>query len=160
MHAIHLLIHKYIMKKINFPFSIIIMQMLWLHLCYSSDISGIPKLKVQLTNSIEDTTRIRILNTILKTYYNDNQLDSCQKYAVKSIYQKRGDKAELGYLYTRIGISQRYTGNFGDAIESHIQALEIGKKIKDTLTIKEALLALAFTFSRVEKWEKALDYAQ
>ena len=57
-----------------------------------------------------------------------------------------------------IGINQRYTGNYGDAIESQMQALKIGREIKDTVTIKEALLALGFTYLKVEKWPEALDY--
>ena len=87
---------------------------------------------------------------------NDSAL---QQYQIaKSIYEETGNKKELGYLLTLIGISQRYIGNYGDAIETQIQALKVGREAKDSLTIKESLLALAFTFARVEKWEEAIDY--
>jgi tetratricopeptide (TPR) repeat protein len=91
--------------------------------------------------------------------YQSETKQALEHYLIaKSIYEETGNQKKLGYLMSLIGINQRYTGNYGDAIESQMQALKIGREIKDTLTINEALLALGFTYLKVEKWPEALDY--
>jgi signal transduction histidine kinase/Tfp pilus assembly protein PilF len=119
------------------------------------------KSALEIMRKTGDKNGIASLHQSLGWIYTSQQKnDSAQQHFLiaKSIYQETNNKKELGYLLTLIGISQRYMGNYGDAIETQIQALNVGREIRDALTIKEALLALAFTFARVEKWEEAIDY--
>ncbi len=63
---------------------ILSMQLAFAVNCYSADTRKIVKLKTQIVKTKDDTTQVKILNEIAESYYYNDQLDSCMKYATQS----------------------------------------------------------------------------
>jgi len=59
-----------------------------------------------------------------------------------------------------IGISLRYKGNFGDAMENIMESLRISRQACDSATMVEALLAMGFVYLFVEKYDDAIKAQQ
>lgn len=83
--------------------------------------------------------------------------ESLQNYQKSMrLYEELDSIPMVGLLNLYSGIVQRYMGNYGDALESQIRALEIGKQVDESNIIIESLLAMGFTYMFVEKWDEAL----
>ena len=135
------------MKKINFTiFLVLLVQMAFAPMCHSAGTHEIFKLKIQVTTIQEDTARIRILNNIAETYYYNEQLDSCMKYATQSwklaykLLQTENVKTNRSYhqrCKVLLAFSTRLTGlaleseNTSAGLDSMKSALDIMAKTGD-----------------------------
>jgi signal transduction histidine kinase/Tfp pilus assembly protein PilF len=72
------------------------------------------------------------------------------------LYRETGNVNKLAPELTDLAISQRYLGNYGDALENLIESLKISRQTNDSTTMVETLLAMGFVYLLVEKWDDAL----
>jgi tetratricopeptide (TPR) repeat protein len=71
-------------------------------------------------------------------------------------YKAVDDKSGLGRAYNWRAINLRQMGNNGDALENNLQALAIGKQIKDSSILTDAFLAMGFIYMKAKLWNDAL----
>ena len=72
-----------------------------------------------------------------------------------SLYEKTGNKNDLALSLFHLGITKRYMGYQGDALENGMQALKIAREIGDTLLIKDVLLANGFNYIETGNFSEA-----
>ena len=84
------------------------------------------------------------------------------QYNDKSIELLReiGDSAMLAESLTNQGITQRSMRNFGDAMESLMEARRINQDLNDSTAMIENLLAIGFLYMQLERWDDALEMQQ
>jgi two-component system, NtrC family, sensor kinase len=73
-----------------------------------------------------------------------------------NIYRELNDVFFTGLVTYNIGLVQRYMGNYGDALESHVKTLQIGKQINNNELITQALLGNGFDYMLVKNFPEAL----
>jgi two-component system, NtrC family, sensor kinase len=76
------------------------------------------------------------------------------------LYKELKDTFFTGWIIYNIGLSQRYMGNYGDALESHVKTLQIGKQINNNELITQALLGNGFDYMLVKNYPEALKNQQ
>lgn len=103
-----------------------------------------------------------IYQTIANLSNNMNLFEKAMEYDRRSleIYRETGELNKQAVQLLSIGITHRYTGNYGDALEYAVKALKISRQINDSANMIEVLLAMGFTYMFVEKWEDALKVQQ
>ena len=72
-----------------------------------------------------------------------------------SFFEKTGNKKDLAHSWYQLGITKRYMGNHGDALENSMQALKIAREIRDTLFITDVLLANGFNYLETGNFSEA-----
>jgi two-component system NtrC family sensor kinase len=72
-----------------------------------------------------------------------------------SFYEKTGNKNDIALSLFYLGITKRYMGYYGDALENSMQALKIAREIRDTLLIKDVLLANGFNYLQTGDFSEA-----
>lgn len=86
---------------------------------------------------------------------------SLQAHSISvSLYREVGDRKGLAMALTSLGITQRYMGNYGEAMESMVESLKINRELNDSAAMAETLLAMGFVYLYVEQWENALQVQQ
>ena len=95
----------------------------------------------------EDSSGIADCHLSIAEIYSDrtDYNRALQHYrAALDLYRQAGNYPDLGLTYFYIGLNQRYMGNLGDALESNLSSLQIGKEIGDTNLITTVLLSNGF----------------
>ena len=68
-----------------------------------------------------------------------------------------GNKTDEAMAWYNIGLIQRYIGNYGDALESNLVTLQIGREIKkDTTIIGYGLLGNGFDYMFAKDYDEAI----
>ncbi len=67
-----------------------------------------------------------------------------------------GNKTDEAMAWYNIGLIQRYMGNYGDALESNLVTLQIGREIKDTTIIGYGLLGNGFDYMFAKDYDEAI----
>lgn len=114
-----------------------------------------------LMETIGDTVGMASTHSSLGSIYSDRtdyRTALIHYYAALNFYLQSGDRYHAGMSYYYIGLNQRYMGIYGDAFESNLKSLEIGREIRDTQIITNALLSNGFLF--IEDSSDALKYQQ
>ena len=116
-------------------------------------------LKLVLQNEKEDSNRISLLADIGTAYvFEKPELGlSYTKQAVelarttKDLRREAGALNALGHLY-------RMTSNYEGGVKSHLNALHISEKLKDTVGIALAYFGIATNYEDQEDYKQALEY--
>ena len=98
---------------------------------------------------IGDSSGIATAHSSIATIYSDRADFSralAHYHSAINLYLQIGDRYNAGMTYYYIGLNQRYMGTYGDAFESNLECLQIGKEIGDTFMITKALLSNGFLF--------------
>jgi two-component system, NtrC family, sensor kinase len=114
---------------------------------------------LQLWQQTGDKRGIASTNTSIAEYYNstNNHINALKYYNQSfEIYKELGDVFNTGWILYNIGLIQRYMGNYGDALESHVKTLQIGKQINNNELITQALLGNGFDYMLVKNYPEAL----
>ncbi|RMA57299.1 tetratricopeptide repeat protein [Ulvibacter antarcticus] len=95
---------------------------------------------------------------IAEAYSMQHDHTQALQYLYKSLelYNETNNQELIAYTWFKMGLLERYMGNYGDALESNLKALQVARKIKDTATITDALLANGFNYMLVKKYPEAL----
>ena len=101
----------------------------------------------------EETAYRKELSTSL---YKTRDEDSLQ-ILLQQFVEKKDDVGEM-LCYKQIGLLQRESARFSDAISSHQQCLEIALKLNDTVEIVQAMNNLGTNFRRIGAHNEASQY--
>ncbi|MBK8504694.1 MAG: tetratricopeptide repeat protein [Saprospiraceae bacterium] len=120
-------------------------------LYYENDPTALDTLQAALTvwEEIGDSSGIATAHSSIATIYSDRADFSralAHYHSSLNLYLQIGDRYNAGMTYYYIGLNQRYMGTYGDAFESNLECLQIGKEIGDTFMITKALLSNGFLF--------------
>jgi two-component system, NtrC family, sensor kinase len=118
---------------------------------------------LQLWQQAGDEYGIASANASLAEYFNTkgDHVSSLKFYQTSLAgYQKLKDTFNTGLVTYNIGLIQRYMGNYGDALESHVKTLQIGKQINNNELITQALLGNGFDYMLVKNYPEALKNQQ
>jgi len=139
---------------------------------------GLLKAQEQLPDSLyralrsapQDTTKIKILNDISRTFMMTGNYDSSLLYSgralllaeklqtVKQPLVALACKKGIAYAYNNMGNVQTYKGEFATAMESHRSALAIRESINDTRGMAASHNNIANIFSDEGNYPKALKH--
>src|SRR5438067_2032009 len=103
-----------------------------------------------------DTDRFFILSGLVEPYKNVN-LDSGLYYAQQALLlSKKINEIDLGgEALDTYGYALFNAGNYPDALEAHLKALQQFQKKADTAGIAEANLHLGFVYRNMDEYRKA-----
>ncbi len=114
---------------------------------------------LQLWLQTGDKSGIASTNASMAEYANskNDHINALQYYNKSlNLYKELGDVFNTGLILYNIGLIQRYMGNYGDALESHVKTLQIGKQINNNELITQALLGNGFDYMLVKNYPEAL----
>jgi len=120
---------------------------------------SINEIKKNLANAKEDTTKI-FMSLQLCDYYLFSDLDSAHHFAQQALKLsgelefKRGVARSL----TRMGNVFKSTGNFSQALETHLDALKIYEKINDQIGVGASYNNMAEVLKEQHDYRHALNY--
>ena len=119
----------------------------------------LPKLRLELINAREDTSKCRILRSIALAYRHSN-FDSSIFYAdsVFRLANKIGNEKVKANALTFKGYTLLFSGRLPESLKSQYEALKISEKIKDTNNIALALNRIGNVYMELGDYNKAYEY--
>jgi len=130
-----------------------------LHLAFAQDQIKIDSLQIKLSNSKEDTTRIRILLELSKSY---SQINFPEAIAQAEKALKLSTKIENKLLEANsniaIGNNLLFLGNYNEAMNKYLLSLKIAQDNNFESEELISLTHLGIIQDRMQQFEKALDY--
>ena len=106
----------------------------------------------------DDTTRIMIMAGLVEPYKNID-LDSGVFYAQRALLlSKQINDPYTAYSLDNYGYALFDAGNYPDAIEAHLNALQQFQRSADTAGMSQAYLHLGFVYRNMDEYRKAIDY--
>ena len=115
---------------------------------------------IKLTGNKLEEGRIYESIGVIHDFNSEDELALETHLLSLAAYEEAGAKKETALQLTNVAVTHRNMGNFGDALEYLVKSLNLSKKINDSTSMVEALLAMGFTYMYVEKWEDALKVQQ
>jgi signal transduction histidine kinase len=119
----------------------------------------IDSLMTALKITVEDSSRIRILNALGTSLIRTAQYDQAFKYANEALAlaQKRNFKKGMAAAYNTIGSINSNQGNYSVAMENFQTSLTIRKEIKDTTGIAATYSEIGEVYSRTGNYPDAMN---
>ncbi len=114
---------------------------------------------LQLWGELGDKNGLASTNaSIAQTFTTKGDHVNALKYYETSmgICKENGDILNVGWNLYNIGLMQRYMRNYGDALESHVKALQIGRQLNNNDLMTQALLGNGFDYMLVKNFPEAL----
>jgi len=113
----------------------------------------------QLQNASNDTVKAKIYNTLCWNYRVDSP-KLAYEYGLKAleIYTKQNNIHRQCNVLNKLGINKRNLGEYSAALDHFFQILDIAEKPLCNLEIAYANNNIADIYSRLEKYDKALEF--
>jgi two-component system, NtrC family, sensor kinase len=114
---------------------------------------------LQLWQQAGDKHGIASTNASIAEYFTTkgDHINALKYYQTSlSICKELNDVFFTGWITYNIGLIQRYMGNYGDALESHVKTLQIGRQINNNELITQALMGNGFDYMLVKNYSEAL----
>ncbi|MCB0664230.1 MAG: tetratricopeptide repeat protein [Saprospiraceae bacterium] len=126
-----------------------LLELIGSELYYENAPSALDTFQVILAycEEIGDSSGIAMAHASIATIYSDRAEHNralLHYHAALDLYLQMKDLPNVGETYYYIGLDQRYSGTYGDAFESTLQSLRIGREISDSTMITNALLSNGF----------------
>jgi tetratricopeptide (TPR) repeat protein len=112
-----------------------------------------------LPTAKDDTSRLIIMDGLIEAYKNVN-LDSGVYYAQQEILitNRMNDPYQQAYALNQYGHALFFAGNYPEAVEVLLKALQQFENHADTFAIASSYLGLGFVYRNSDEYRKAIEY--
>jgi serine phosphatase RsbU (regulator of sigma subunit)/Tfp pilus assembly protein PilF len=145
-------------KKIT----ILLLLVFYSTISWCNHTNAIDSLKIELSNSKNDTTSVDILITLSQYLRNTGNTVDAEKYAQQAIglSKKNNYKKGLGSGYFIMGWVKHYLGDYDVAQNYYVQAMKIQESIGDDKGLASTLTTMGIIAIRIGNIDKSLEYYQ
>lgn len=125
-------------------------------------LEDIYNLKVLLTQKLQTKKRLKTLELLAETLWQQSEFSEAEKYAEILLELAKTNsikeyEASANYL---IGLINTYLNNYDRALEYQLRALHLHKEIKNDITIAESYNNIGNIYIKMNNFEKALEQFQ
>ncbi len=120
----------------------------------------VDSLKLLAKSSLQDTTKVNILNALSVEILNNEDILASQDYSnqAKALAEKLGYLRGKAYAEKNLGLAQYYQGNYMEVLDHWTKSLEIFETIQDTLGIANLVNNLGAVYYNHGSNSKAIGY--
>lgn len=129
---------------------------------WCNNTNAIDSLKIELSNSKNDTTSVDILIKLSQYLRNTGNTVDAEKYAQQAIdlSKKNNYKRGLGSGYFIMGWVKHYLGDYDVAQNYYVQAMKLQESIGDDKGLASTLTTMGIIAIRIGNIDKSLEYYQ
>ncbi len=120
----------------------------------------VDSLKLLAQSSLQDTTKVNILNALSVEILNNEDILASQDYSnqANALAEKLGYLRGKAYAEKNLGLAQYYQGNYMEVLDHWTKSLEIFETIQDTLGIANLVNNLGAVYYNHGSNSKAIGY--
>ncbi len=118
-------------------------------------------LQQQLSNSPDDTVRIRLLNEIsTELWYSDTKRSMDFAQQALQLSEQLEHKDGIKTAYNNIGVIYDHQGNYPEALRYFLKTIALSEQTQDRKTMAKALNNIGVLYESLREYKQAMDYYQ